>query len=78
MPLDLVPQGLLFLQDAPWRGADAWYFTGLAALCCPVGQLVGSALLPDPDSPAPALRRIDSLLVLGPLWAYLIGLYVRA
>jgi len=55
---------------------DAGYCTALATVCCPIGQLVGSALLPDPDSPAPALRRIDSFLVLGPLWAYLLGLYL--
>ena len=57
---------------APTRGTSP----ALAAVCCPVGQLVASALLPDPDSPAPALRRIDSFLVLGPLWAFLLGLYL--
>ena len=69
---------VVFLEVTPWRGADAWLFTALAAVCCPIGQLVASGLLPDPDSPAPALRRIDSFLVLGPLWAWLLGLYLTA
>lgn len=40
----------------------------MAALLAPVGQLAGSALLPAPDTPASAVRRLDSLLVLGPVW----------
>jgi hypothetical protein len=30
---------------------------------------MASALLPRPGANAPALRRIDSLLLLGPVWA---------
>jgi hypothetical protein len=41
---------------------------GMAALLCPLGQIAGSALLPRADSPASAVRRLDSLLVLGPVW----------
>jgi hypothetical protein len=64
------------LQVPPFEGTDAWVFGGLAAVGCPAGQLVASALLPTARSHAPALRRIDSLLVLAPLWAWLVGLYI--
>jgi hypothetical protein len=37
---------------------------------------VAGLLLPDATVRAPALRRLDSLLVIGPLWAWLVGLYV--
>jgi hypothetical protein len=39
------------------------------AACCPLGQMVASAMLPRPGAPASALRRVDTLLVLAPLWA---------
>src|SRR5262245_2284564 len=42
---------------------------GFAAAACPFGQIAASALLPSAGASAPALRRIDTLLVLGPLWA---------
>lgn len=63
-----------FLRVPPFRGFDAFAFGALAAVACPSGQLVASALLPDPGAPAPALRRLDSLLILAPLWAWLVGL----
>ena len=46
---------------------------GIAAACCPVGQWIASAILPSPDASAPALRRIDTLLLLAPLWAVAAG-----
>ena len=41
---------------------------GIAILLCPVGQIAASALLPRADTPASAVRRLDSLIVLGPVW----------
>jgi hypothetical protein len=41
---------------------------GVAALCCPVGQWIASAVLPRADAKVPALRRLDTLLLLGPVW----------
>ncbi|HEX8803770.1 MAG TPA: hypothetical protein VF743_06245, partial [Acidimicrobiales bacterium] len=38
------------------------------AVACPLGQIMASALLPRAGASAPALRRIDSLLLLAPLW----------
>lgn len=53
----------------PFRGATPWALGGLAAVLAPLGPVAGSALLGDRRARAPALRRIDSLLVLGPGWA---------
>ncbi|QXC60128.1 hypothetical protein KSP35_17450 [Aquihabitans sp. G128] len=41
---------LLFavLEVAPFRGVDIWSFALLAAVACPAGQLLGSAMLPAP------------------------------
>ncbi|HUQ62949.1 MAG TPA: MoaD/ThiS family protein [Acidimicrobiales bacterium] len=41
----------------------------LAAILAPLGPLVGSAVVGDGEAHAPGLRRLDSLIVLGPIWA---------
>jgi molybdopterin synthase sulfur carrier subunit len=41
-----------------------------AAVLTPAGPVAGSALLGDRTAHAPALRRLDSLLLMGPLWAW--------
>ena len=61
-----VPLALLLVN--PFDDAGA-VLLGFAAAACPLGQLAASGLLPDAGASAPALRRIDTLLVLGPLWA---------
>ena len=48
--------------------SSVWVFGGLAATLCPLGPMVASLLLPTADAAAPALRRIDSLLLAAPLW----------
>ena len=53
----------------PFDMGSAWVFGGMAAALCPLGQVVATALLPSPDARVPALRRVDSLLLVGPLWA---------
>jgi hypothetical protein len=65
---------VVVLQVDPFDGVDAWGWAALAAVACPLGQLAASAILPRADARAPALRRLDSLLVLGPIWAVSIGL----
>ncbi len=62
------------LHIPPFDGASAWAFGLGAALACPLGQVVASAVLPDGLHRASALRRLDSLLVLAPLWAWAIAL----
>ncbi len=61
----------------PFRGAEVWNFAMLAAVTLPAGQLLASAMLPRADAFAPALRRLDSLLIVAPAWAGLIGLYLQ-
>ena len=41
-----------------------------SAVLAPFGPVAGSALLGDRTAHAPALRRLDSLLILGPIWAW--------
>ena len=65
------------LKAPPFHGIDIWSFTVLAILACPFGQILASALLPRATSRAPALRRLDSLLIVAPAWAGLVGLYLQ-
>ncbi|MGN6692982.1 MAG: hypothetical protein ACTHN0_02300 [Aquihabitans sp.] len=58
------------------QSSDIWSFAVLAMIACPAGQILASALLPKADAHAPALRRLDSMLVVAPAWAGLIGLYL--
>jgi hypothetical protein len=48
--------------------SQAWMFGALVAGLAPLGQLFASALLPAAGAPAPGLRRLDSLLLAGPVW----------
>jgi hypothetical protein len=53
----------------PFRGTSPWLFGFLTAALAPLGSYAASALLPEARAKAPALRRIDSLIVAGPIWA---------
>ena len=53
----------------PFVFPGSFALAALAALLCPAGQLAASLILPKVDAAASALRRIDSLLVLAPVWA---------
>jgi hypothetical protein len=64
------------LQVPPFDGEAAFTFAALAAVACPLGQLLASALLPAADAKAPALRRLDSLLLLAPVWCWTVGLFM--
>ncbi len=56
----------------PFVGTSPWLLGVLAAVLAPIGPMIGS-LLPrggtDKKMRMPALRRLDSLIVLGPLWS---------
>jgi hypothetical protein len=56
---------------------QAWVLGGLVALLAPAGQLLASALLPSADAPAGGLRRLDSLLLAAPVWAWAVGMVVK-
>ena len=58
----------LFALDPFGPAASVWVFGALAAVLCPLGPMVGSALLPSASASAPALRRLDSLIVVAPVW----------
>ncbi len=61
----------------PFRENSLLAFGALAAGLCPVGQLMGSAILPRSDAKASAVRRLDSLLVLGPVWVVAVWSYTE-
>lgn len=54
----------------PFEGGAPLLLGALGALLVPFGPVAASALLGDATASAPALRRLDSLLVLGPVWAW--------
>jgi hypothetical protein len=60
----------------PFGGLSPWALGGLAALCAPLGPLAGNALVGDRGRRAhlPFVRRLDSLLVLGPVWSAAVAL----
>lgn len=72
MALTGFPAALMFLE--PFDVMAVWLL-GVAALTAMFGQWVASALLPKPDAHAPALRRMDTLLVLAPLWVAAAGAF---
>jgi hypothetical protein len=61
----------------PFQDNSLLAFGALAAGLCPLGQLMGSAILPRSDARASGLRRLDSLLVLGPAWVVAIWSYTE-
>jgi hypothetical protein len=62
----------------PPFGAMQPLFLGvLAAVLAPCGPVAASALLGDRSGHAPALRRLDSLLLLGPLWAWCAVIFLQ-
>ncbi len=70
--LGMVGFGVWLLPPAPLTETDVPFFVALTALCCPLGQLLASAMLPRGDAAAPALRRLDSHLLAAVLWLLLI------
>jgi hypothetical protein len=66
------------LAVPPFDMSTAWTFGALVAVLAPLGQLAASAVLPAAGAPASALRRLDSLLLAGPVWVWGVGLVVQA
>lgn len=60
----------------PFHGVSVWGFAVGAMVLCPLGQVAASWLLPDATVRASGLRRLDSLLILAPVWAFATGLVV--
>lgn len=57
-----------------WQAA--WVFAGIVAALAPLGPAVASAALPLASADVRALRRVDSLVVVAPLWAWALLQYV--
>lgn len=68
---------LWVITFVPFRENSMLAFGALAAGLCPIGQLMGSAILPRSDANASAVRRLDSLLVLGPVWVVAVWSYTE-
>lgn len=60
------------LLPAPFDTNSYPLFAALAAVGAPLGQIVASAILPRGVAWAPALRRLDSYLLVAPLWLLLL------
>jgi hypothetical protein len=61
----------------PFQENSLLVFGALAAVLCPLGQLLASATLPRSDARASAVRRLDSLYLLGPVWVVAIWSYLE-
>jgi hypothetical protein len=61
----------------PFRGLTPWLFGFVTALLAPLGPYAASALLPEPKTRAPGLRRLDVWIVAGPIWALFAALLLR-
>jgi len=72
--ITLVAAVAAIIGAPPFHGALVWAFAVGAMVLCPVGQVAASWLLPDATTRASALRRLDSLIVVGPAWAFAAGL----
>jgi hypothetical protein len=77
--LSIIVFSAIFAETSvpPFHGVDIWSFAALTAVALPLGQILASALLPRAEARAPALRRLDTMLVAAPAWAGLVGLYLQ-
>jgi hypothetical protein len=68
---------VILFQVAPFQSAThAWVLGALVAVLCPLSQLAASLLLPRATARAPALRRLDSYLLTGPVWLWLLWSFI--
>ncbi len=74
IPLTILAEVVLI---PPFAGAQPLFLGILGAVLAPAGPVAASALLGDRNGHAPALRRLDSLLLLGPLWAWCTMIFLR-
>ena len=58
----------------PFRGASPWLLGFLAAALTPLGPIAAAELVGDGRARVPALRRLDGLLVVAPIWALVAAL----
>jgi hypothetical protein len=53
----------------PFSGSSPWVLGLAAAVLAPIGPAIGRHLVAEPSARVPAFRRLDSLFLLGPVWA---------
>lgn len=68
----VVTFGVALLHPVELHTDRLWLLGVSTAVACPLGQLVASAALPRAAAFAPALRRLDTLILAGPLWLVLV------
>ena len=61
----------------PFTGASPWLLGGAAAVLAPVGPALGRWVTGDKTAPVPALRRLDSLFLVGPAWVAGVALLIH-
>jgi phosphatidate cytidylyltransferase len=64
---------LYVVNVSPFHGGPVIVYGVVFAVLAPLGQLAASAVLPAPDEIASGLRRFDSILLGGPVWAGLMA-----
>lgn len=72
-----VTLGVAAVLVPPFRGATPWILGGIAIVLAPLGPYAASALMGDRRANVPALRRIDSLIVLAPVWCLVAALLLE-
>jgi hypothetical protein len=55
---------------------EVWALGGAMVLLGPFGQFLASGVLPSATAPALALRRLDTILISAPIWAWVAGMAV--
>jgi hypothetical protein len=63
---------LFLVQPAPFDSSSILLLAIVTGICCPIGQVLASGLLPRGNAWAPALRRLDSYLLAAPIWLLLV------
>jgi hypothetical protein len=59
-----------------FKGVSPWELGVLAAVLTPLGPVVADRIVGHPHARVPGLRRLDSLVVVGPVWAIAAALLV--
>jgi hypothetical protein len=60
----------------PFETGPAWVFGGLVAVLAPLGRFTAAVLAPSAHARVPALRRLDSYLLVTPVWAWMLWGYL--
>jgi hypothetical protein len=63
---------LFVMNLSPFEDGGVVLYGAVLAVLAPLGQLAASAVLPTADDLASGQRRVDSVLLAGPVWAVLL------